>query len=161
VSLPAFAVRVALATVLAAALWLSLAPPQPPSRVHHALAAALGAVAGAALFAGAARRAPFRVRARARAAVGTQLVLGLCAANEEVVWRRVVLGELLPAGAVAALAFSSIAFAVAHPRARPLHAVTGTTFGVLYLLTGSLAASVAAHWIYNALVASVVQRVPP
>jgi membrane protease YdiL (CAAX protease family) len=161
VSLSAFAVRVALATALAAALWLSLAPPHPPSRVHDALAAAVGTVAGAALFTVALRRAPIRARVGARAAVGTQLVLGLCAANEEVVWRRVLLGELLPAGAVAALAFSSIAFAAAHPRARPLHTLTGATFGVLYLLTGSLAASVAAHWTYNALVASVVQRVPP
>src|SRR5262249_30740830 len=82
-----------------------------------------------------------------------QLFLGLCAANEELLWRRLLLGELLIAGPVAALALSSAGFAIAHRRARLLHVGTGSAFGALYLATGLLSASIAAHWAYNALVA--------
>ena len=50
-------------------------------------------------------------------------------------------------------AASTVGFALIH-RTRPsLHLCTGGVFGVLYLATGVLAASVAAHWAYNVLVA--------
>jgi membrane protease YdiL (CAAX protease family) len=158
----AFWTRVAISTALAASLWLAVTPPRPPRRTGDAVATALGAAAGAALFALVLRRPPALAHAGGgSAAVGKQLVFGLCAANEEVLWRRVLLGDALPAGGFAALALSSMSFALAHRRARCLHAVTGATFGGLYLATGSLAASIAAHWVYNALVGSVAKRRPP
>jgi membrane protease YdiL (CAAX protease family) len=85
-------------------------------------------------------------------------LIGLFAANEEVVWRRVVLGELLPAGSMPALALSALGFALVHHRSRALHLGTGAAFGGVYLATGALAASIAAHWAYNLLVASLVER---
>jgi membrane protease YdiL (CAAX protease family) len=86
-------------------------------------------------------------------------VLGLWALNEEIVWRRVILGELLATGALVALGLSTVAFALAH-RARALHLGTGAAFGGLYLATGVLSASIAAHWVYNALVRSSLDRGP-
>jgi len=151
--------RIAAAAALAIALGLALSPPRPPARLGPAPGAAIGSAAGLALFAAAARRRP-RLSAAGPSA-GAHLVLGALAASEEVVWRRILLGELLRAGPVAALALSSLAFALAHRRGRRLHAVTGLAFGGLYLGTGALAASLAAHWVYNGLVASLVARVPP
>jgi membrane protease YdiL (CAAX protease family) len=86
-----------------------------------------------------------------------QCLLGLWAASEEVVWRRVLLGELLFAGAAAALCGSTLAFALAHRR-RGLHLGTGAAFGGLYLASGILASSIAAHWTYNALVGARLER---
>jgi membrane protease YdiL (CAAX protease family) len=145
---------------VAAALVAMLAPPRPAVRMEAGLAVATGAAAGAALFAAASRRAPRLPGARAgpAALLAKQCLIGLFAANEEVVWRRVVLGELLPAGSVPALAVSSIGFALAHHRSRALHLGTGAAFGSLYLATGALAASIAAHWVYNLFVASLVER---
>jgi membrane protease YdiL (CAAX protease family) len=149
--------RLACTTAIAVSLAVVLAPPRPPLRLPRVAATALGLAAGVALFAAAARRAPALPR---RSAAG-QLLLALCAANEELLWRRVLLGELLPLGPVAALALSSAAFAAAHRRAPLLHAATGSAFGGVYLATGFLGAAVAAHWAYNTLVGSLVQRVPP
>lgn len=158
----AFWLRVAATTSVAAALVVLVAPPCPPRRMPPPVAAALGGVTGAALFAALLRRRPVLAQLLSgSSAVGRSLFFALCAANEEVLWRRVLLGELLPAGGLAALVASSAGFAVAHRRARPLHLVTGATFGTLYLATGVLAASIAAHWAYNALVGSLVQRAPP
>ena len=155
-------IRLASASALAAGLGLALSPPRPAERMPVLAAAGLGLTAGVILFTAVLRRPPALARITSGSSVvGKQLFLALCAANEEVIWRRVVLGELLPAGGLAALAASSAGFAVAHPRARPLHAATGATFGVVYLATGVLVASVAAHWVYNALVSSLVERVPP
>jgi membrane protease YdiL (CAAX protease family) len=157
----AFWARVATTTGLALALLLALSPPHPRTRTGEAFAVALGMAAGAALFAAVLRRRPGAAPlGAAPATLARSLFLGLCAANEEVLWRRLLLGELLPAGGLAALAVSSAGFAVAHRGARPLHLATGVTFGALYLATGALGASIAAHWVYNALVASV-PRVPP
>jgi membrane protease YdiL (CAAX protease family) len=124
-------------------------------------AAALGLAAGIALFGAVARRRP---RLPARAARPLPLALarhgffGVWAANEEVVWRRVVLGELLWLGVVCALAASSGAFALAHRARRGVHVGTGMTFGALYVATGALLASIAAHWAYNSLVAAAFDR---
>ena len=76
-------------------------------------------------------------------------MLVVAAAAEEVVWRRVVLGELLRAGPLAALAGSTLGFALVHRTRQSLHLGTGAAFGGLYLATGALAASIAAHWAYN------------
>ena len=157
----AFWGRVVTATAIAVSLGLALSPPHPRVRVSLTLAIVLGAAAGLVLFAAASRRRPrFPRSIRASSSIGRQLFLGLCAANEEVVWRRTLLGELLPAGALVALVVSSAGFALAHRQARLLHAGTGSAFGVLYLATGFLGASIAAHWVYNASVGSVLERPP-
>ena len=76
-------------------------------------------------------------------------------------WRRVALGEALPLGAAVALTTSTVAFALAHRKSRRLHLATGGTFGALYLGTGSLVTSIAAHWAYNACVGSLAKQAPP
>jgi membrane protease YdiL (CAAX protease family) len=158
-----FWIRVVLLTALAVSLAVAISPPRPPARVPLLLALALGVAAGVALFGAAARgRRAMRARRRRRCmSVGRQLFLGLCAANEEVLWRRLLLGELLPLGSFIALGASSAAFALAHRRRRGLHIATGAAFGALYVLTGVLGASIAAHWVYNASVASIAERAPP
>jgi membrane protease YdiL (CAAX protease family) len=161
VSARLFWTRLATVTALAVSLRFALSPPQPPPQLAPALALVLGAFAGAVLFVAVSRRRPSFAGARIERLLGRQLFLGLCAANEEIVWRRTLLGELLPAGSVVALVVSSAGFAVAHRRSRLLHIGTGSVFGVLYLATGVLAASIAAHWVYNALVGSLLQRAPP
>jgi membrane protease YdiL (CAAX protease family) len=152
-----FWTRVVTVTALAVSLRFALSPPQPPVRMAPMLALALGAAAGAVLFGAVAGRSPSFPGVRAP----RLLFLGLCAANEEIVWRRTLLGELLPTGSALALLVSSAGFAVAHRRLRLLHAFTGLVFGALYLATGVLGASIAAHWIYNAFVGSLLQRAPP
>jgi len=163
VSVRAFWARIAAGSALAASLTLLLEPPHPGRHVTLPLALAAGLIAGGALFVVASRRRPScrQRRARKSVVVGRQLFLGLCAANEELLWRRLLLGELLVAGPVVALALSSAGFAVAHRRARVLHAGTGSAFGAVYLATGFLGASIAAHWAYNTLVAGLFERGPP
>lgn len=155
-----FWARVVVTTALAGALLLAVSPARPASRLPWAVALAAGSSAGVVLFVGAARRAPRLPSARGSLPilVAKQGVLGLWAANEEILWRRIVLGELLPVGALAAVAASSLAFALAHRRRQVLHLSTGACFGGVYLATGSLGASVAAHWLYNVLVGALVDR---
>ncbi len=152
---------VATMTTLALLLRLALSPPQPPARAAPVVALVLGAAAGVLLFGAVARQRPSFAGTDAPRPLGRQLFLGLCAANEEIVWRRTLLGELLPAGSVVALLVSSAGFAVAHRRSRLLHTGTGVVFGAVYLATGVLAASIAAHWVYNMFVGSLLQRAPP
>jgi Type II CAAX prenyl endopeptidase Rce1-like len=163
VSVRAFCIRIATGTALAVSLALALEPPHPDPRLPRPVALAVGMVAGAALFVAASRRRPRFGRRRGAKLVraGRQLFLGLCAVNEELLWRRVLLGELLYAGPVAALALSSAGFALAHRRARLLHVGTGSAFGGVYLATGFLGASITAHWVYNTLVAELFERGPP
>jgi membrane protease YdiL (CAAX protease family) len=92
--------------------------------------------------------------------LGKLAFLGLWAAVEEVIWRRVVLGELLRAGAVTALVASTVGFALTHRMRPAIHLTTGGAFGAVYLSTGVLAASIAAHWTYNLLVDAFVHRLP-
>jgi membrane protease YdiL (CAAX protease family) len=154
--------RIVLTTVLAGVLLLAVSPARPASRLPWAVALATGCAAGVMLFIGAARRAPRlpSVRGGVPILVAKQGVLGLWAANEEILWRRIVLGELLPVGALAAVAASSLGFALAHRRRQVLHLSTGACFGGVYLATGSLGASVAAHWLYNALVGTLADQPP-
>jgi membrane protease YdiL (CAAX protease family) len=163
VSVRAFWIRIAAGTALAVSLALALEPPEPTLRIPHTLAMLAGIVVGGALFAAAARCRP-SLRGRRRPTpllVVRHLFLALCATNEELIWRRVLLGELLVAGPVAALALSSAGFALAHRRARLLHVGTGSAFGGVYLATGCLGASIAAHWAYNTLVGGLTERGPP
>jgi CAAX prenyl protease-like protein len=152
--------RVAAGTAVSLALALAVAPPHPAQRLPLPAAVATGGLAGLALFSVAARRLP---RLPAVASSVSVLVaklgfFGLWAANEEVVWRRVALGELLGAGVVPAFAASTVGFALVHRTRRYLHLCTGGVFGLLYLTTGLLASSIAAHWAYNVLVAALVDR---
>src|SRR5262249_38784799 len=90
--------------------------------------------------------------------IGMHAFLAVWAANEEIVWRRIALGELLRFGMPAALLGSSVAFAVVHRSRVGTHLATGAAFRAVYLLTGALAASLAAPWAYNALGRSRLQR---
>jgi membrane protease YdiL (CAAX protease family) len=140
--------RVGATTALAGASVVGLSPPHPELRTAPVAAAMGGAIVGLVLFTAVARRRP---------QVPPATLLGLLAANEELIWRRVLLGECLRVGVVAALAGSTFVFAVAH-RARPgLHLCTGAIFGGLYVATGVLAASIAAHWTYNLLLSTVAE----
>ena len=153
-------IRVVATTAVGAALMVVVSPARPAHHVPVAVAPAAGAVVGALLFLGGARRVPRLPSARGSFPVlfAKQGLLGLWAANEEIVWRRVALGELLAVGAVAAVFVSSLGFALAHRRRRALHLGTGAAFGGVYLGTGSLGASVAAHWLYNVFVSAHVER---
>ena len=144
--------RLAAGVALALVLVATVSPERPAPRVSAAEALAGGVLAGLALYIAVVRRGPVFPREATVSLVATTCaLLGLAAAGEEVVWRRVVLGELLRSGSILALAGSSLAFAFAH-RARPgLHLATGAAFGGVYLATGALAACIAAHWIYNVL----------
>ena len=152
--------RIGVVTAIALTLAVALAPPHPPPRLAWSSATAIGGALGLALFVAVARRRPRLPVPGARFPVFVAKLgfFGLWATNEELLWRRVALGELLAAGVAPAFAASTVGFALMHRSRRELHLVTGGAFGGLYLATGVLAASVAAHWIYNVLVAALVDR---
>jgi membrane protease YdiL (CAAX protease family) len=149
---------VAAITTVSAVLLFALAPDRPPARVAWPVAVALGICVGMALFTAITRRLPRLARATGSlpVALGKLGFLGLWATNEEVVWRRVALGELLRAGFLSALVVSTLGFASIHRTRRGVHLGTGGAFGAVYLSTGALVASVAAHWTYNLLVGASV-----
>ena len=129
----------ALMTCTWVVLLLVLSPPHPDRRVPVPAAVAVGLAAGVLASAAVLRRDHVAGRAAELAGRAFRLpkarlaILGLAAVNEELLWRRLVLGGILPSGALAALAVSTLGFALAH-RARPaLHLGTGATFGGLYL----------------------------
>ena len=156
------ATRLALWTVVAVAA-AAVAPPLEPfdstlGRPGEALAA--GVAVGVALFACLARR-PFPVAALGRVSrprlAARSAILAVKSAQEEALWRGVVLGSLaVVVGRAEALAASSILFAAAHvPHQRSRAVVqlaTGTSFGLVYVATGRLLAAIAAHTAYNLLV---------
>jgi len=155
--------RILAGTALALASLVLLVPARPGLRVPVAPAGVVGAAAGLTLYLVVARRRPCLPpgSARVRVLACKWALLGLLAANEEVVWRRAVLGEFLRAGSTAAVAGSTVIFALAH-RARPgLHVGTGAAFGGLYLATGALISSIAAHWTYNLLLSTLADRQRP
>jgi membrane protease YdiL (CAAX protease family) len=147
--------RVCVGTALAATLLVTVAPHGPRPRLPFVLSMPTGALVGGILFA-LAVRAPVDTAARTASlavVAGKHAFFGLLAADEEIVWRRVALGALLPRGLLLALVASTATFALAHRRRVLLHFATGGVFGTLYLATGSLAAPIGAHWTYNELVA--------
>ncbi len=145
--------RFALATALSLVLLVTVSPPEPDVRLAPLAALAAGSAAGIALYLAVVGRRPFLP-----SGLATSGILALAAANEEVLWRWFVLGEFLRTGTLAALAGSTLGFALAH-RSRPgLHLATGLVFGALYLLTGALASCVAAHWTYNVCLLSFRDR---
>ncbi len=144
--------RIAFGAALAAALPLTLdIPPPTELQVPPALALAAGLVVGTCLFSALARRRPpGHVPLSAAQAV---FVAGW-AAVEETLWRWLLLGGLafvIPTSA--AFVAATATFALGHAHGRRVHLGTGSTFGSLYLLTGTLLAPVAAHIVYNLLIA--------
>lgn len=152
--------RVMAVTATASALAFALAPARPAPQLSWSVAIAVGSAVGLALFIAIARSRPHLPVPTASVSVLLAKLgfFGLWATNEELLWRRVALGELLGAGAVPAFVGSTLGFALVHRTRRGLHVFTGGTFGAVYLATGVLAASVAAHFIYNLLVAALVDR---
>lgn len=120
----------------------------------------LGCLAGAAVFLLLARRPIGRSALSAlpgRRLLARSAVLTAKSAEEEAVWRGIVLGLLLPPlGPFGALASSSVLFAGAHARRLGrrawAHLATGAAFGLAYLATGRVLAAMAAHSTYNVLV---------
>jgi ABC-2 type transport system ATP-binding protein len=137
-----------------------LATPQlQPVVAFGSFAPMIGFASGVAVFGILARRriplpallgAPRRLVARS-------LVLTLKSAQEEAIWRGVLLGLLAGAlGRYAALVVSTAAFAAVHVpflgRRAAIHVVTGAIFGSTYVVTGSLTAAISSHATYNVLV---------
>ena len=118
---------------------------------------ALGVVVGVCLYVGLSGSVTVKVRGPGVAA--RIAYVAARAAYEEALWRLCLLGLLAAAfGPAPGLSLTTAAFALSHwPRQGPraaVHLVTGTTFGGVFLATGSFAAAVAAHAAYNALVAA-------
>jgi membrane protease YdiL (CAAX protease family) len=153
-------VRLAVAAATASALLVLAAPAVPPSRVDLPGAMLAGAAAGLLLYVAVARCRPY-VPPLVPAALAACCILVVAAASEEVVWRRVVLGELLGAGPVAAVAGSTLGFALVHRKRQRLHLGTGAAFAGIYLATGTLAAAIAAHCAYNVLLLTLAARSAP
>jgi membrane protease YdiL (CAAX protease family) len=149
--------RLAAAAAVAAVLLLLVAPAEPTSRLDLPAATFAGVAGGLILYVAVARRRPY-VPPRVPAALAACVILVVAAGSEEVVWRRVVLGELLRAGPLAAAAGSTLGFALVHRTRQTLHLGTGAAFAGLYLATGALAAAIAAHWAYNVLLLTLAER---
>jgi membrane protease YdiL (CAAX protease family) len=152
--------RLVLGSVVAIAVLLAFSPPLPDERLPMAAGVGVGAATGVLLYLAVSRQLPVLPSrlAPVRLALATALFLGVAAANEEILWRRAVLGELLRVSPGTALAGSTLLFALAH-RSRPgLHLLTGAVFGAVYLGTGTLIAAVATHWTYNLLLLWLVGR---
>jgi membrane protease YdiL (CAAX protease family) len=147
-------IRFAASTAIATATVVAVDPPRPGAAAPWPAATAIGLVAGVGLFAVAVHRWPWVfAERRLPRLVTVHVFLAVCAVNEELVWRRLVLGETLRSGVAPAVALSAVGFALAHRTRRWLHLLSGGAFGVAYVATGSLCAPVVAHWTYNALVA--------
>jgi membrane protease YdiL (CAAX protease family) len=126
----------------------------PPGRWPAPAAVAGGIATGWLLFAVLAR-----VRPRLPARLPLACVLIGAAAAEEIVWRRLVLGELAAHVApLSALLVSSLLFAFGHVHARATHVLTGATFGALYLISGGVLSGCCAHGAYNLAVAGACSR---
>ena len=144
-----------LATSFVLALWLLVADPTPPLRqpLGVQLSVPAGALVGAALFAALAGRAERTFSFAEPAVLGAGIAI---AASEEAIWRGFALARLTPLGLGWALALTTIGFAATHFPTQRLRGVvvqlgTGIAFGGLFVLTGSLAAAVSAHCLYNVL----------
>jgi len=147
------------AALLTAGLAAGVLPPVAP-RLATAPAVAAGLAVGLLLHRALAGQwvALPRPRLAGSGRLGPLVLVGR-AAVEELAWRGFLLGALIPPlGAPGALAASSLLFACAHHVRRPadrlVHTLTGGVFGLVYLVTGRLAAAMAAHIAYNALVAA-------
>ena len=148
------ALLVQLASAVVAAALLVLAPIHGPApRANESVAVAVGIGMGMFVFSVLGRPG--------RLALPPPRLLALAsavAASEEVVWRwGVVAGALPLVGAAGALAAGAVGFAFGHVPLRAVHRLppylaVGAAFGLVFLVTGRLAAAIAAHCAYNALV---------
>ena len=143
-------------------LWLApTAPPRAP--LAHLASAPLGVAAGLALFLLLARARPCVLLTPL--AFATALAVATTGMSEEAIWRAFALGRVAQtAGLWAAVAVTSTAFAATHlpalrTRGAAVQLVTGTVFGALFALTGSLVACALAHAVYNVL-AVLARRAP-
>jgi membrane protease YdiL (CAAX protease family) len=150
--------RVRVVVWFLAAVAAAFAVPRPEPLVDVGGASfVLGVVVGVSLYAALSGSPSVTVRAPGVAA--RIVYVAARAAYEEALWRLCLLGLLAAAfGAAAGLSLTTAAFALSHwPRQGPraaVHLLTGTTFGSVFLVSGSFAAAVAAHVAYNALVAA-------
>jgi membrane protease YdiL (CAAX protease family) len=155
--------RLSAETALALALLTTADVWAPRPQVPLSFGVAIGACVGVTLVVLLAGKRPGRgplVRERRRLVVAKGLVLGVGSASEEVLWRWFAIGALAPEiGLLPAYATSTIGFALAHghPKAVLVHLLTGSAFGGVYLLTGSLIASIATHVAYNLIVLLAVE----
>ena len=126
-----------------------------------AIAPLLGVIIGAILYGALTRDITFhRLRAGSdglQQSVLKSLPFVIVGAAEEIIWRGWALQALLPHGVVLALLLTTVGFAAMHGYAQSFagvrtHLVTGLCFGLVVMITGSLAAAVVAHSIYNGLV---------
>ena len=145
---------------------LRFAPTHPPrAPISVSLAASLGVLTGFALFIVLARTGP-RILLDPLA-VGAAILVAAVGMSEEALWRGFALGRLAPStGVGAAVAISSIGFAATHlpmlrARAAAVHVLTGATFGLLFVTTGSLVACALAHASYNVLAVLARNRARP
>jgi ABC-2 type transport system ATP-binding protein len=154
----------------AALVFVRVDPPLTHLRVLPSLLAAIGAAAllfvllsGQALW-------PGRPSLRGVGSIGVKgIYLTIMSAAEEVLWRWLVLGGLVPVvGLAAAFLASTVGFAFAHAVRRrgivAVHLATGSVFGAVYVFTGRLGAAILAHALYNWLVVAAVEsaeRVAP
>ena len=152
------------AVAVVASLVAPSIPPLDPTVQPLADAIALGCLAGGCGFLLLARRpiaaSAFSALSRKRL-LARSAVLTAKSAEEEAIWRGLVLGVLVPPlGPLGALASSSAFFAVAHVgrlgRRAWTHLATGSLFGMAYLVTGRIVAAMAAHSTYNVLVGVAV-----
>jgi membrane protease YdiL (CAAX protease family) len=143
-------------------LVIILEPRAPEPRVHWPAALGLATVSASCLFAVLARAVPSPARVRSErvpALAATATYVTILAAAEELLWRGIVLAAAASLlGLVTAMALSVAGFALTHVRAQGptaalVHLVTGSTFSFVFVISGSLAAAVLAHGLYNVLVA--------
>ena len=153
---------------IAAALLAPAAVPLDASVHPLGNAITLGGLTGAFVFYALARQRLPRNGGTvdSRRLVARSIVLSVRSAQEEAVWRALVLGMLVaPLGRLGALVASTTLFAGAHVlrqgRAATAHLVTGSAFGVVFLLTGRLSGAIAAHSVYNVLVGTASLRETP
>ncbi len=155
-------------SVAAGGIALQLVSPSTPptAAVATTVGIPLGGVIGAALFLSLSRGRGRLRGPRPASVFGAGLVVAATGAGEEAIWRGFALARLVPAaGVTVALAATTVGFAATHVpayRARGLrvHTVTGATFGVIFVATGSLCAAAVAHASYNLLVAWCRPRTP-
>jgi membrane protease YdiL (CAAX protease family) len=150
-----------LVQIVLAALIVALMPRFAVTNLHlQAFSLLWGAAAGVILYLASARLA-LPPRGAFTSRVPSLLVKSALAAAvawaEETLWRGAIFGLLEPRGVALALGLTTVCFAAAHvfgqgwPAFVP-HLLTGLTFGALYLVTGSLAAAILAHAVYNIFV---------
>ncbi|HEX2302130.1 MAG TPA: ATP-binding cassette domain-containing protein [Gaiella sp.] len=154
--------RLAAWTVVAVVALVFAPHVAPADPTLHPIGEALvvGGITGIALFAVLARRrvpAAVAIELPRRRLAARSIVLTAKSAQEEAIWRALVLGLLVdPLGRAGAVVVSTVLFAGAHlgrlGRASAAHLLTGAAFGSAYVATGRLHAAIAAHGTYNVLV---------